>query len=62
MTRIKQTAVFAPKGLAGFLYWYLLYPIHSIIFSGLIRAIVKKAEGLNSPQNREVLDGESGGA
>jgi hypothetical protein len=31
-----QTAFFAPKGLAGFLYWYALYPVHSVIFSGMI--------------------------
>ena len=24
-----QTAFFAPKGLSGLLYWYLLYPLHS---------------------------------
>jgi hypothetical protein len=41
-TMINQTAYFAPKGLAGLSYWYLLYPIHSIIFSGLINAIDKQ--------------------
>ena len=39
-----QTAYFAPKGLAGFLYWYLLYPIHSLIFSGLIKTLVANIE------------------
>ena len=38
-----QTAFFAPKGLFGFLYWYLLYPIHKLIFSGLIREITRRA-------------------
>ena len=38
-----QTAYFAPKGLAGFLYWYLLYPIHSLVFSGLIDALVERS-------------------
>jgi uncharacterized protein YbjT (DUF2867 family) len=42
---LTQTAFFAPKGLGGFLYWYLLYPIHSLIFSGLIRQLGKLAEG-----------------
>ena len=42
-----QTAIFAPRGLAGFLYWYSLYPPHGIIFSGLIRQIKKRAEGLS---------------
>ncbi len=39
-----QTATFAPRGLAGVLYWYLLYPIHKLIFSAMARAIVRKAE------------------
>lgn len=43
-----QTAFFAPKGLTGFLYWYLLYPVHSLIFSGLTARIKKRAE--NPPQ------------
>ena len=42
-TLLLQTAFFEPKGLLGLLYWYALYPIHSLIFSGLIRRIVEKA-------------------
>lgn len=38
-----QTAFFAPKGLAGFLYWYTLYPIHSLVFSGLINALAERS-------------------
>jgi hypothetical protein len=41
---VRQTAIFAPKGLPGTLYWYALYPIHQIIFSGMIRKIAEKAE------------------
>jgi hypothetical protein len=36
-TQLIQTAFFAPKGLFGLLYWYGLYPLHSLIFSGMIR-------------------------
>lgn len=43
-TRLNQTAFFAPKGLFGFLYWYALYPLHSLIFSGLIRSLKEMAE------------------
>jgi hypothetical protein len=43
-TLLVQTAYFAPKGLAGILYWYLLYPIHGLIFSGMIDRIKKQAE------------------
>lgn len=39
-----QTAFFAPRGLAGLLYWYLLYPMHAVIFSGLARKLGHQAE------------------
>ncbi|CAN5551953.1 SDR family oxidoreductase [soil metagenome] len=41
---LAQTATFAPRGLAGALYWYLLYPIHKLIFSAMARAIAREAE------------------
>ena len=41
---LEQTAVFAPRGLAGLLYWYALYPVHAWIFRGMIRAIARRAE------------------
>ena len=43
-TMLAQTGFFAPRGLPGFLYWYLLYPFHEFVFRGLIRAIARKAE------------------
>jgi uncharacterized protein YbjT (DUF2867 family) len=45
-TRLTQTAYFASKGLAGLLYWYVLYPIHSVIFSGMIRVLSEEAEDI----------------
>lgn len=42
-TRLIQTAYFAPKGLLGLAYWYLLYPIHGFIFSRLIRKLTEGA-------------------
>jgi uncharacterized protein YbjT (DUF2867 family) len=42
-TRIVQKALFAPRGLAGLAYWYLLYPVHRVIFSGLIREIARRS-------------------
>jgi hypothetical protein len=38
---IKQTAIFDPIGLPGVLYWYLIYPIHSLVFKGMVRGIAK---------------------
>jgi uncharacterized protein YbjT (DUF2867 family) len=43
---ITQTAYFAPKGLFGHLYWYILYPIHALVFSGLINAIGSRSENV----------------
>ena len=34
---IRQTAIFAPRGLPGLLYWYALYPVHWLIFRGMLR-------------------------
>jgi uncharacterized protein YbjT (DUF2867 family) len=42
--RLVQTALFRPTGLAGFLYWYALYPIHAAMFSRLIAAVARRAE------------------
>lgn len=43
-TLLIQTALFAPRGLFGLIYWYLLYPVHGPVFSGLIRNLVELAE------------------
>lgn len=43
-TKLVQTAYFAPKGLFGLLYWYSLYPFHSLIFSRMIEKLVQNAE------------------
>ena len=40
---IHQTAVFEPVGLSGRLYWYALWPVHALIFGGLLRAIARRA-------------------
>ncbi len=36
-----QTATFMPKGLSGRLYWFLLLPIHLLMFQGMIRNLIK---------------------
>ena len=42
-TRIHLTVRFRPRGLPGQLYWYTLYPIHLVIWSGMLRAIARHA-------------------
>lgn len=44
---IQQIATFYPLGLTGILYWYILYPVHAIIFSGMLREIVERAVNEN---------------
>lgn len=36
---IRQTAVFDPLGLLGMLYWYGIYPLHQVVFAGMLRNI-----------------------
>lgn len=38
---IRQTAIYDPVGLAGRLYWYALYPLHQLVFSGMLRGIAR---------------------
>ena len=44
ISRLSQTGYFAPRGLPGFIYWYVLGPVHKLVFSGLIQAIARKSE------------------
>lgn len=41
--RIRQTATFHPAGLAGLAYWYAIYPLHALVFRGMIREIGARA-------------------
>lgn len=43
VTYLTQTMFFRPRGLAGFLYWYLLYPFHWMKFRSLMRRTVEYA-------------------
>ena len=43
-SRVDQTAFFDPRGLFGYLYWYVFLPFHRFLFPGLIRAVCRSAE------------------
>ncbi len=53
--RLIQTAGFEPTALPGLFYWWALYPVHRLIFSALVRAIAREAQGALShpPRTRE---------
>ena len=41
---LRRSAFFEPRGLLGFLYWYLVFPFHALIFSRMASRIVLLAE------------------
>lgn len=42
-TTIQQTAIFDPLGWFGRLYWYALFPLHQLVFAGMLRGIASAA-------------------
>jgi uncharacterized protein YbjT (DUF2867 family) len=38
---VTQTATYAPKGLWGHLYWWLVFPMHGIVFPSMARFVLK---------------------
>ena len=41
---IRQTAIFDPIGLGGLLYWYAIYPLHVLVFRGMLQRIAECAK------------------
>lgn len=41
--QITQTAIFDPIGLSGLIYWYAMYPLHAIIFTGMLEEIARRS-------------------
>ncbi|MBC7771607.1 MAG: DUF2867 domain-containing protein, partial [Pyrinomonadaceae bacterium] len=42
--RLVMTARFRPRGLLGIAYWYAVLPLHGIVFSGMLKGLVRAAE------------------
>jgi uncharacterized protein YbjT (DUF2867 family) len=40
---ITQTALFDPVGLFGRAYWYAIFPLHGLVFGGMLRGIARAA-------------------
>lgn len=40
---IRQTVIFDPVGLFGRAYWYAVYPLHQLVFGGMLRGIARAA-------------------
>ena len=44
VSMVRQTAIFIPRGFAGLLYWWILYPFHRLIFAAMLDGIARRAE------------------
>lgn len=45
---IRQSAIFDPVGIWGLLYWYSIYPLHELIFQGMLNTIARLGEEIVS--------------
>lgn len=50
---IRQTAIFDPVGLRGLAYWYGLFPLHQLVFAGMLKGIAQAAERLHQEGNKD---------
>jgi hypothetical protein len=57
-SRIRQTAIFDPVGLFGLAYWYALYPLHQLVFAGMLRNVVRAGGQFATATDAE-LDGKA---
>jgi len=49
---IRQTASFDPVGLLGRAYWYAVYPLHQIVFQGMLRNIAAAAAAAQTQETK----------
>jgi len=47
-SRLVQSALFAPKGFLGWLYWWSVYPAHAFVFDDMIDAVVERAHEIHA--------------
>lgn len=40
-SKITQCALFAPRGLAGHLYWWLVWPMHGLVFPSMVNTLAR---------------------
>jgi len=48
--RSSPTAEFDPVGLLGQVYWYTLYPLHCLVFAGMLAGLARAALGYAASQ------------
>jgi len=58
-TTLTQTAIFDPVGLPGLLYWYVQWPVHSLIFGSMLKGIARASK--SSSASRKLDRGNTTG-
>jgi uncharacterized protein YbjT (DUF2867 family) len=53
---LRQTTVFDPAGCVGLAYWYLLCPIHHLVFGSLLRGIGRVVGRRASGRSHAIVD------
>jgi uncharacterized protein YbjT (DUF2867 family) len=61
-SRLRQTAIFEPSGVAGLTYWYGVYPLHALVFGAMLRGIAKAARKKQGSNLRHWKPARSAGA
>lgn len=51
---IRQTAIWDPAGLFGLVYWYALYPIHGLMFAGMLKNIARAVKERPDLESRSI--------
>ena len=44
LVEVVQSAWFVPSGLMGLIYWYVVTPLHNLIFSGMLQGIARASK------------------
>ncbi len=50
--KLRQTALFRPRGLLGLGYWYAVVPLHHIVFRGMLRGIERESREIAGAKAR----------
>ncbi|MGD9633154.1 MAG: DUF2867 domain-containing protein [Pirellulales bacterium] len=52
-SQLRQTATFDARGVLGRAYWYLVYPLHQVVFAGMLRGIAAASSprGIEAQKN-----------
>ena len=52
--RLIQTARFLPRGLLGLVYWYVVLPMHHVVFGRMLDGIRRAAEAIAAADRRRI--------